>query len=330
MVRPWTPEQWMPFEADLRRRLLAARDEETSWRRVTRAALRVMSRYSTSFYIVSRFLPPSKRERVEVIYACVRYPDEVVDTFDIPNEERLCRLDEWSSQYERALEVGNWRVAVAEGVPPILAAFARVVREAGIPPEHYRAFLGAMRMDVTPRPFETMEDLIESYIYGSAIVVGFFLTYVYGADRPDRMPEALACARELAVALQLTNFIRDVREDRRRGRVYLPQNLLRSAGADMDRLEDPANRRKVVAVIRQVGAFAEDAYRRASGNLKFFAPDCRVAVKACIDVYGKLNRRILASEDCVARRQSVPAWQKFMALPTRKYWHLPLYAFGMK
>jgi phytoene synthase len=330
MARPWTPKQWTQFEAALRGDLLGARGERAAWKRVTRAALRIMSQYSTSFYIVSRFLPPAKRERVEVIYASVRYPDEVVDTFDIPNEERLRRLDEWSAHYEKALGNGDWRRAVAEGVTPILAAFAHVVREARIPPEHYRAFLGAMRMDVAPRPFETLEDLIESYIYGSAIVVGCFLTHVYGPDRPERMPEALACARELAIALQLTNFVRDVREDRRRGRVYLPQDLLRSAGADMDRLEDPANRRRVVAVIHQVGAFAEDAYRRAGEGLNVFAPDCRVAIKACVDVYGKLNRRILASDDCVARRQTVPGWQKFMALPTRKYWHLPLYAFGMK
>ncbi len=330
MTNQWSPEQWLQFEIALRRDLLAAGSDRRAWKQITRAALRIMAQYSTSFYIVSRFLPPHKRERVEVIYASVRYPDEVVDTFDVSKEEKLRRLDEWSENYEKALRVRDLRHAAAGGVSPILAAFASVVREARIPPEHYRAFLGAMRMDVTPRPFETIEDLIEDYVYGSAIVVGYFLTHVYGPARPELMPDALACARDLAIALQLTNFIRDVKEDRRRGRVYLPQNLLRSRGADMDRLEDPAIRRRTIDVIQQVAVYAEEAYRKAGENVSVFAPDCRIAIQACIDVYGKLNRRIIASDDCIARRESIPGWQKFMALPTRKYWHLPLYAAGVK
>ncbi len=330
MADQWDSQRWEDFEASLRRRVIGAGDEKEAWACIVRSALQIMSRYSTSFYVVSRFLPPRKRERVEVVYACVRYPDEVVDTFDIPKEQRLRRLDEWSRNYEKALETSNLRDAVASGVPPVLSAFVKVVREAHMPPEHYRAFLNAMRMDVSPRVFQTLDDLIGSYVYGSAVVVGYFLTYVYGPAERGLMEAALACARELAVALQLTNFIRDVGEDRRRGRVYLPQDLLRSSGADMDRLDDPANRRRVLGVIHEIAAFADAAYRKAENNLDVFSPDCRVAVRACIDVYRRLNQRIIDSDDCISRRESVAAWQKFHALPTRKYWYLPLYAIGMK
>ncbi len=330
MAGQWDPEHWAQFEAALGTEARAAADEGQAWHIVTRAALRIMARYSTSFYIVSRFLPSRKRERVEVIYASVRYPDEVVDTFDIPGAEKVRRLDAWSEDYERALRAPDVRHAVAEGVTPVLAGFARVVREARIPPEQYRAFLAAMRMDVSPRPFETLDDLIGSYVYGSAVVVGYFLARVYGPARPGGLARALDAARDLAIALQLTNFIRDVGEDRRRGRIYLPQDLLRAAAADMDRLEDPANRRRVIGVIRGVAARAEEAYRRAEKGVDAFAPDSRVAIRACIDVYRTLNRRILASDDCIARRQSVSPWHKFMALPACKYWHLPLYAVGLR
>lgn len=330
MAKQWNQDQWRQLETALRRELLAARDDNAAWKHITRVARRVMARYSTSFFIVSRFLPPRKRDRVEVIYASVRYPDEVVDTFDIPNKERFQRLDEWSQDYEGALTPTDWRDAVSQGVTPFLGAFGEVVRESSIPLEHYRAFLSAMRMDVTPRPFQTLDDLIESYVYGSAIVVGYFLAHVYGSAKADGMPDALACSRDLGIALQLTNFIRDVKEDHRRGRVYLPQDLLRAADADMDRLDDPANRKHVIGVIRQVGAFAEEAYRRSAENLEAFAPDSRIAIKACIDVYGKLNQRIMASADCLSRRESVPALEKFMALPARKYWHLPLCALGVR
>ncbi len=330
MLRPWNQEQWRQLESALRGQLLAGGNDRAAWKRVTRAARGVMARYTTSFFIVSRFLPRSKRDRVEVIYASVRYPDEVVDTFDIPNEERFQRLDEWSQDYENALASADWRDAVSEGVSPFLAAFGKVIREAHIPAEHYRAFLASMRMDVAPRPFQTLHDLIERYVYGSAVVVGYFLAHVYGPSRPELMPDALGCSRALGIALQLTNFIRDVKEDRRRGRVYLPQDLLRAADADMDRLDDPGNRKRLMRVIHHVAAYAEDGYRRAAENLDAFAPDSRIAIKACIDVYRKLNQRIMSSTDCIMRRESVPGWEKFMLLPARKYWHFPLYAAGVK
>ncbi len=330
MADQWNPEQWAHFETALRKQARSASDEKYAWQCVARGALRIMARYSTSFYIVSRFLPSYKRELVEVIYASVRYPDEVVDTFDIPDAEKVRRLDAWSGDYERALRTLDFRDALAEGVTPVLAGFAKVVREARIPPEHYRSFLAAMRMDVFPRPFETLDDLIENYVYGSAIVVGYFLTHVYGPAQPDGLTHALAGARELAIALQLTNFIRDAAEDRRRGRVYLPKDLLHAAHADMDRLEDPANRRRVIGVIRQVAAYAEEAYSRAEKAVDEFAPDSRVAIRACIEVYRELNRRIIASDDCITRRESVSSWHKFMALPACKYWHLPLYAVRLR
>lgn len=330
MTGPWNQVQWMQLETALHRDLLATGSDEAAWKCVTRVARRIMARYTSSFFIVSRFLPPSKRDRVEVIYACVRYPDEVVDTFDIPNELRLQRLDAWSEYYEKALTLRDLRDTVSAGVTPFLAAFAKVVREAEIPPDHYRAFLAAMRMDVRPRPFQTLEDLIESYIYGSAIVVGYFLAHVYGPSKPERLPDALACSRDLGIALQLTNFVRDVKEDHRRGRVYLPQDLLQAADADMDRLDDPANHKRVIRVIHQVAAFADDAYRRSTKHLDAFAADSRIAIKACVDVYCRLNQRILDSDDCILQRESVPSWEKFRALPTRKYWHLPLYAAGLR
>lgn len=330
MDAPWNEMQWKALESSLRQKLFATSDEYSAWKRVTRTARRIMNHYTTSFFIVSRFVPPPKRDRVEVIYASVRYPDEVVDTFKMSAEQRTRVLNAWADDYEKALLITSLRKAMAEGINPLLAAFGKVVREAHIPPEHYRSFLQAMRMDIYPRPFETLDDLTESYVYGSAVVVGYFLTHVYGPSHPNRMPAALACARELAIALQLTNFARDVREDHRRGRVYLPQDMLRAAGADMDRLDDPRNRRRVIEVIRQIADYAELGYRQSEANIAAFNPDSQVAIKACIDVYRKLNQQIMASDDCILRRESVSAWDKFRRLPTKKYWLLPLHAAGAR
>src|ERR1044071_4186647 len=216
----WSMEEWAALEERTRARALDAGAEEAAWRVLTREARRVMRAYTTSFFIVSRFLPPKKREEVEAVYAAVRFPDEIVDTFPLANSERGRLLDLWQEDYERGLRCATLEEALRSDVPCFLAAFTKVVRERSIPAEHYRAFLDAMRRDTDPRPFESLEDLIENYIYGSAVVVGYFLTHVYGSPTEADFERAMLSARSLAVALQLTNFLRDVAEDRGRGRVY--------------------------------------------------------------------------------------------------------------
>ena len=228
----WSREEWALRERRAREAALSSPSERAAWRALNREARRVMRAYTTSFFIVSRFLPRAKREEVEAVYAAVRYPDEVVDTFPLDAGERLRLLEEWGAHYEIGIGCASLREALSRGVPAHLAAFTRVVCKRGIPAEHYRAFLGAMRLDTRPRPFETLDDLIRSYVYGSAVVVGYFLTHVYGARDPHSFGRALGSARDLGVALQLTNFLRDVAEDQRRGRVYLPLDALRAEGIE--------------------------------------------------------------------------------------------------
>ncbi len=318
----WDEDRWMRFENRIRREALRS-DETRAWRIVVRACRSVMRAYSTGFFIVSRFLPRHKRDQVEIIYAAVRYPDEVVDTFPLAPEERLDRLHAWSRAYDRALDCDSLRESLRAGVPCFLAAFVDVVRRRGIPPRHYRDFLEAMRFDVAPRSFETIDDLIESYVYGSAIVVGYFLTYVYGAREPveANFPRALGVARNLGIGLQLTNFARDVGEDFRRHRSYLPADVLRAAGIERP---DSAPREGLDRAVKALANEAAGHYERAGRDLDAFAPDSRVAIRACIDVYGELNRRILVNEGGLARRESVPLHTKLRSLPPSKYWRIPL------
>lgn len=323
----WPEERWRSIDDDLRRAALSARDGQ-GWSLVTRQARAVMRAYTTSFFIVSRFLPRHKRDMVEVVYATVRYPDEVVDCFPLAAEERMQRIEAWAEAYEKALQAGSLRAALEAGVPCFLAGFAEVVRRTGIPAEHYRAFLDAMRLDVRPRPFQTLDDLIDSYIYGSAIVVGYFLTHIYGASAPGQIERALRGARELGIALQLTNFLRDVAEDQRRGRVYLPVDMLQEEGIRELNAMDPAQQAPLDRVVKKLAARAADYYARAEADLDAFAEDSRVAIKSCIDVYGLLNQRILSSSRGIGHRESVPMIEKLRPLPASKYWRIPLAYLG--
>ena len=320
----WGIEEWAAGERRARAAALSSHSERAAWGVLNREARRVMRAYTTSFFIVSRFLPRAKREEVEAVYAAVRYPDEVVDTFPLDARTKLRLLDEWGAHYEVGIECASLHEALRRGVPAHLAGFTRVVRERDIPAEHYRAFLGAMRLDVTPRPFETLDDLIDSYVYGSAVVVGYFLTHVYGASDARGFVRALGAARDLGVALQLTNFLRDVAEDQRRGRVYLPTDALRAEGIEQFDANDPRQQGPLARVLRQLASVAAEHYARAEASLDAFAPDCRLAVQSCIRVYGRLNERIAGSPRGVAHRESVPLREKFRVLPPSKYWRIPL------
>ncbi|HEU4508110.1 MAG TPA: phytoene/squalene synthase family protein [Pyrinomonadaceae bacterium] len=322
----WDMETWTALEKRTRARALDASDEQAAWRVLTREARGVMRAYTTSFFIVSRFLPPHKRAEVEAIYAAVRYPDEIVDTFPLTDFERGELLDQWQADYETGLRCASLEAALRSNVPCFLAAFTRVVRERAIPPEHYRAFLDAMRHDTRPRPFASLDDLVENYIYGSAVVVGYFLTHVYGARTDAEFGRALASARALGIALQLTNFLRDVAEDQRRGRVYLPQNILSAAGIEVLDADDSQQQRALAAVRRQLAAVADEYYAVALCALDVFSADCRLAIHACIKVYRRLNERIAASSG-IDRRASVPLREKFQVLPPSKYWRIPLAYF---
>jgi 15-cis-phytoene synthase len=320
----WGVAEWAAGERRAREAALRAGSEAAAWRVLNRESRRVMRAYTTSFFIVSRFLPRAKREEVEAVYAAVRYPDEVVDTFPLDARTRLGLLDEWQTHYEVGINSATLQEALASGVPAHLAGFTRVVRERDIPAEHYRAFLDAMRLDIRPRPFKTTDDLVRSYVYGSAVVVGYFLTHVYGASDPRNFVRALGSARDLAVALQLTNFLRDVAEDQRRGRVYLPTDALRAEGIQELDANDPRQQPQLARVLRRLAAVAAEHYASAEAALDAFAPDCRLAVRSCIRVYGRLNERIARSSRGVAHRESVPLREKFRVLPLSKYWRIPL------
>lgn len=322
--KEWSIEKWNSVERLTRTRALNAKSEKDSRQIIAKEARAVMRNYTTSFFIVSRFLPAIKRAKVEVIYSAVRYPDEIVDTFPIGAESKTSLLSEWRKKYDLALSCDSIKDSLQAGVPSFLASFSNVVKENDIPKEHYHSFLDAMLRDVEPQPFETLEDLIDNYVYGSAIVVGYFLAYVYGAKKEEDFERALRSASDLGIALQLTNFLRDVGEDERRGRVYLPQDLLREVGIEKLNVKDANQHFALTRVLNRLALIADGYYKKSGANLDAFSPDCRLAIDACIKVYGRLNERIAKNGEGIKRRESVPLAEKFKVLPPSKYWRIPL------
>ena len=318
----WTEEEWNAFDSEIREKCLRAVSEESTLSILTRAARKVLRTYSSSFFIVTRFLPPVKRDAVELVYAAVRYPDEIVDSFPLAPHQRTEKLQAWRNAYDEALTL-SVRQGLEKGLPVFAVGFAEVTRRYNIPPAYYHSFIEAMQADAEPRYYSTMSDLIDSYIYGSAIVVGYFLSYIYGPSKPSEFVRALQSSRNLGIALQLTNFLRDVGEDRRRGRLYIPMEMLYQEGLTLYELDAKTNRQSHRRVLRQFAAQAEHYYTKAERDLDAFSPDCLTAIRACIGVYRALNNRILSSPDTIDKRISLPWREKFRHLPSTKYWKIP-------
>lgn len=185
--------------------------------------------YGTTYYHASRLFSPEVRRRVHAVYGFVRVPDEWVDNpGPLSLSEVYDRLVQWRSSLASA---------IADGVPPehpAMRAFSDVVRETGIPLAEANLFVDAMAMDLTTTRYDAYSDL-ETYMRGSAAAVGVMMTYAVDGPTDD---ETLACAKSLGNAMQLTNFLRDVREDAERGRIYLPlESLNRFGVAEADVLD---------------------------------------------------------------------------------------------
>jgi phytoene synthase len=170
----------------------------------------------SSFYYAFRFLPPPRRRAIIALYAFCREVDDVVDEVADPGVAHL-KLAWWRTEIAK----------VFEGTPqhPIALALKPVVAEFRLPQEHFQSVIAGMVMDLEQNRYLDFAAL-EHYCHNVAGVVGLLSAEIFGYSDPATRDYA----RDLGIAFQLTNIIRDVGEDARRGRVYLPQDELKSFG----------------------------------------------------------------------------------------------------
>jgi len=252
---------------------------------------RLMRGGSRSFFTASLMLPPRVRAPATALYAFCRVADDAIDD---------------SADPQRAIEGLNARLdAVYAGHPgPELAdrALACVVHSHGLPRALLDALLEGFAWDVEGRRYETIEDV---HAYGARVAgtVGAMMAVVM----ETRGREALARACELGVAMQLTNIARDVGEDARRGRLYLPRAWMWAAGLDPDAwLAAPSFGPQLATVIDRLLTEADRLYRRAECGVPLLPRDCRVGIQAARLVYAEIGHALAAAGlDSVNRRTVV-------------------------
>jgi phytoene synthase len=263
---------------------------------------RALHRYhGRSYYLATRLLPRWKRRHVHALYGFTRTTDEIVDRLTgEPPEQRARRLWAWGDAFAAALA----------GEPTddtVLPAVVDTVHRFRLAPDDFEAFLGSMAMDLTTTRYETYEDLL-GYMAGSAAAIGSMMLPILGAPDLDRAREP---ARQLGLAFQLTNFIRDVGEDLDRGRVYLPMTDLAAHGVTVADLAAGRATDAVRALIAFEVDRAREHYRLAAPGIAMLDPSSQRCIRAAFELYGGiLDEVVLSGYDVFSRRATVPSGRR--------------------
>jgi phytoene synthase len=258
-------------------------------------------RHGRTYYLATRLLPAWKRRHVHALYGFTRYADEIVDrTEDLPGTERAARLAEWSDLFMAGLR--------GESVnDPLLPAVLHTIAVFDLDRADFSSFLQSMAMDLTVTSYATYADLLD-YMDGSAAAIGTMMLPILGSSDPVAAREP---ARQLGLAFQLTNFIRDVAEDLDRGRTYLPDEDLARFGVTPDDLIVAATLRSTTPQIRalieyEVGR-ARAHYAAAAPGVLLLAPASQACVRSAYVLYGGILDEVAAAGyDVFARRAVVP------------------------
>jgi 15-cis-phytoene synthase len=253
---------------------------------------RVQRSHSRTYYFSTQLFPPEVRPHVHALYAFMRYADEIVDNPGHTTlDEQLAALEDFE---EKTLAA----VAGEEIPDPILRAYADTARTCGIGPASITAFMKSMKMDTHVFRYPTYGDLTV-YTYGSAAVVGLMMCRVVGVG--DEKAEEHAEA--LGVAMQLSNFLRDVREDWDRGRVYLPLEDLESFGYSEEDLAAGVVDERFIELMRFEMNRARRLYAFADEGMGYIPRGRRYPVIVARELYAVILDRIEAQGyDIFSRR----------------------------
>lgn len=256
---------------------------------------------SKTFYLASALLPPEKRRAARALYAFCRVTDNLVDR---P-----------AAGVNLLEELENWRLRVQNAHlhhdDPILAAWADARQRFHIPPGYTDQLIDGVRRDLTQNRYENFAQLAQ-YAYGVASTVGLMAMHIVGYSGSEAIPYAV----RLGVALQLTNILRDVAEDWRYGRVYLPQDELASFGLS----DEAIAAGQVTPAWREFMRFQIDRtrtlYQESWAGITKLDPDGRFAIAAAGKLYDAILGDIQRHDyDVFTRRAHIGTAGKLVRLP---------------
>ena len=249
-------------------------------------------RHGRTYYLATRLLPAWKRRHVHALYGFTRYADEIVDRAGQSPDARAAGLAEWSDRFRHG-DTGD----------PLLPAVLHTIAVFGLDADDFTRFLRSMAMDLTVTSYRTYGDLLD-YMEGSAAAIGTMMLPILGSRDPAAAREP---ARQLGLAFQLTNFIRDIAEDLDRGRVYLPEEHLAGFGVSRSELDGRRSTPKIKALVRYEVSQAREHYRAAAPGIPLLHAGSQACIRTAFRLYGGILDEIVAADyDVFVRRATVP------------------------
>ena len=263
---------------------------------------RLARQRARNFHYGFLLLPKARREAFYAVYAFMRYCDDVADGADSV-AVKAARLQEWKEALRRALE-GNY------GDNLILPAFHAAVRRYSIPSEYFYELIDGAEMDLAVRSYRTFADLYQ-YCYRVASVVGLCSLHILGFQDPA----AKKLAEECGIAFQLTNILRDLREDAQAGRIYLPLEDLERFQYSAEELAAGVYNAQFLRLMQFEIERAKGFYEGAYGLMELVEPESRPALWTLISIYrGILSRIERNGGNVFSRAAALTRWEKIEVL----------------
>ena len=244
-------------------------------------ARRITAYYSKSFYFSAKMLPKKQRWATYALYGFCRHCDNLIDTPRQRTETEMVR------EIQRLTEELQIAYNTGESQHPIIRAFILVAKAYDIPIEYPLDLLKGVAMDVQQTRYKTFDEL-SLFCYRVAAVVGLMMTYVLGC-KDER---AFDYAKRLGIAMQLTNILRDIKEDKDMGRIYLPQKDLVKFGV----LEQDILKEKITPQLTELMKFqierADRYYTEAMPGIPLLETESQYAIYSAAKIYRGILRKI--------------------------------------
>ena len=260
---------------------------------------------NTSFYYSFAVLPKQKRDAISAVNAFCRYTDDIVD--------------EGTDEGAKSILLRKWRMELGQALRgtstyPLLNQLSATARKFNIPVDHFYDLIRGMEIDLAKTRYQTFDELYE-YCYLVASTVGLMCRQIFGYRNESTREYAI----NLGIALQLTNILRDVRDDARRGRIYLPQEDLRRFGYTEEDLFAGRYTPEFVNLMRFECERARRYFDAARDALKDEDKYYFFAARIMWSIYAHLLCRIERSDyNVITRRISLPRFLKLLI--TFRYW----------
>jgi phytoene synthase len=262
-----------------------------------------------NFYYSFLLLEKPQRDAMCAVYAFMRHCDDLSDEPAEADKRRLgARIAQWRAELDRALSGST-------ADSPIWPAFRDTVERYCIPRRFFYEMIEGVASDIEPREIRNFDELY-AYCYKVASVVGLVIIHIFGFDNPA----ALLLAEKSGIAFQLTNILRDVREDAALGRVYLPAEDLHRFGVTAEQLRAGTEDERFCELMRFEARRARAFYQQSEPLMQMIHPGSRRSLWALRQIYQRLLDRIEhANYRVLSRRINVPLYVK-VGLLARAFW----------